>query len=153
MLLAALVATAARLVDREECTVLMPYANRVFDWARGVIGPCLNSLYLTAEAPADLTFGELVDAVRDIAFTAYEDADVPAEALRAHWSRGGAEARSNLMLNLFPHAGGSAVAHRPLAAALAGRVAVTGAYCDAEPAERPSAKPSADSLGNATAGT
>ncbi|MGW7383053.1 amino acid adenylation domain-containing protein [Streptomyces sp. NPDC054794] len=103
VLLAALVATAARLVDREECTVLMPYANRVSDWARGVIGPCLNSLYLTAEAPADLTFGELVDAVRDIAFTAYEDADVPAEALRAHWSRGGAEARSNLMLNLFPH--------------------------------------------------
>ncbi|MGW7362021.1 amino acid adenylation domain-containing protein [Streptomyces sp. NPDC054841] len=102
VILAALVATAARLGDQENCGVLLPYANRASAWARDVIGPCLNSLYLTAGVPAGRTFAELVDQVRDLAFEAYDDADIPAEALRARWAESGAEARSNLMLNLFP---------------------------------------------------
>ncbi|MFC0438443.1 non-ribosomal peptide synthetase [Kutzneria buriramensis] len=104
VLLTAFFATTARLSGQESCSVLMPYANRAQSWAGNVIGPCLNSLYITVETTLDKSFAELIDTVRGASLDAYETHDVPAEALRAKWAEAGAEPRTNLMLNVFADA-------------------------------------------------
>ncbi|WP_405964614.1 amino acid adenylation domain-containing protein [Streptomyces sp. NBC_00723] len=101
VLLAALVATAARWGDQQSCSVLLPNANRAEAWSRRLIGPCLNSLYVTASADPRQSFAELLGQVRDLALDAYGDHDVPAEVLRARWAERGGEAHTNVMLNIF----------------------------------------------------
>lgn len=101
VVLAGFIATAARLSGQEACSVLLPYVNRAAAWTRTVIGPCLNSLFVTAPVDTSAGFREVLERVRDASFASYAVHDVPAEALQARWARAGAEPRTNLMLNVF----------------------------------------------------
>ncbi|HEX8344570.1 MAG TPA: amino acid adenylation domain-containing protein [Actinoplanes sp.] len=101
VILAGLLATAGRLSGQTSSSVLLPYANRAAAWSRSIVGPCLNSLFVTADTDASQGFGAMLERTRDACLGAYEAHDVPAEALQAAWAGSGAEPRTNLMLNLF----------------------------------------------------
>jgi amino acid adenylation domain-containing protein len=81
VLLAGFQTLLARLSGQRDVVVGSPIANRDRAETEGMIGFFVNLLALRADLTADPTFGELVDQVRDTAFSAYAHQGLPFEKL------------------------------------------------------------------------
>ena len=88
MLLATYVALLHRYSGQDDIVVGSPIVGRLQSETEDLIGYFANTLVLRTKLDGDPTFSELIDRVRDTAFGAYENQDVPFEKIVLELQRG-----------------------------------------------------------------
>jgi amino acid adenylation domain-containing protein len=100
-LLAAFKALLYRYTGQRDLVVGSPIANRTRSELEPLIGFFVNTLALRTKINGDLTFDELLRAVRETALSAYDNADVPFEQVIAELQPGRSLSGTPLVNVLF----------------------------------------------------